>query len=133
MICTPPNTHPTILASAHIIGLEEIYQIGGAQAIAAMAFGTETVPQVDTIVGAGSIFVTLAKQQVFGIVGLDGLYGPTETIVIADETANPAWVAADLLAQAEHDIIASNCSAGQLLGVTSEQLHGTRLSDARWR
>ena len=72
-----------------------------------MAFGTQTVPRVDTIVGAGNIFVTLAKQQVFGIVGLDGLFGPTETMVIADETANPAWVAADLLAQAEHDVLAS--------------------------
>jgi histidinol dehydrogenase len=107
VICTPPNPHPTILAAAQLIGLDEIYQIGGAQAIAALAFGTKSVPRVDTIVGAGNIFVTLAKQQVFGIVGLDGLFGPTETMVIADETAKPTWVAADLLAQAEHDVLAS--------------------------
>ena len=107
IVTTPPNPHPTILAAAYICGIDEVYQLGGAQAIAALAFGTETVPRVDTIVGAGNIFVTLAKQQVFGIVGLDGLFGPTETMVIADETANPAWVAADLLAQAEHDVLAS--------------------------
>jgi histidinol dehydrogenase len=106
-VTTPPNPDPTILAAAYLCGIDEIYQIGGAQAIAAMAFGTESVPRVDTIVGAGNLFVTLAKQQVFGIVGLDGLFGPTETMVIADETANPAWVAADLLAQAEHDVLAS--------------------------
>jgi histidinol dehydrogenase len=107
IVTTPPEPHPTILAAAFIIGLDEIYQLGGAQAIAAMAFGTESIPRVDTIVGAGNIFVTLAKQQVFGIVGLDGLFGPTETMVIADENANPTWVAADLLAQAEHDVLAS--------------------------
>jgi histidinol dehydrogenase len=107
VVCTPPNPHFTILAAAHLCGIEHVYQIGGAQAIAAMAFGTETVPKVDKIVGAGNLFVTLAKQQVYGIVGLDGLYGPTETMVIADHTANPIWVAADLLAQAEHDVIAT--------------------------
>jgi len=107
IVTTPPNPHHAILAAAYICGIDEVYQLGGAQAIAAMAFGTETVPRVDTIVGAGNIFVTLAKQQVFGIVGLDGLFGPTETMVIADVTANPAWVAADLLAQAEHDVLAS--------------------------
>jgi len=107
IVATPPNPHPTILAAAQICGIEEVYQLGGAQAVAAMAFGTESVPRVDTIVGAGNIFVTLAKQQVFGIVGLDGLFGPTETMVIADDTANPAWAAADLLAQAEHDVLAS--------------------------
>ena len=107
VVCTPPRPHATILAAAHFCGIEHVYQVGGAQAIAAMAFGTESVPRVDKIVGAGNLFVTLAKQQVFGIVGLDGLAGPTETIVIADGTANPAWVAADLLAQAEHDVMAS--------------------------
>jgi histidinol dehydrogenase len=107
VVCTPPNPHPSILAAAQICGIGEIYQIGGAQAIGAMAFGTETVSQVYKIVGAGNLFVTLAKKQVYGIVGLDGLFGPTETMVIADETANPAWVAADLLAQAEHDVLAS--------------------------
>jgi histidinol dehydrogenase len=112
IVCTPPLVnqpypHPVILAAAHLCGIETVFQVGGAQAIAAMAYGTESIPRVDKIVGAGNLFVTLAKQQVFGIVGLDGLAGPTETMVIADETANPAWVAADMLAQAEHDILAS--------------------------
>jgi histidinol dehydrogenase len=107
VVCTPPNPHPTILAAAHLCGLPAVYQAGGAQAIAAMAFGTHSIPKVDKIVGAGNLFVTLAKQQVYGSVGLDGLAGPTETVVIADESANPAWVAADLLAQAEHDVLAS--------------------------
>lgn len=107
IVCTPPRPDPSILAAAQLCGPLEIYQIGGAQAIAAMAYGTETVPKVDKIVGAGNLFVTLAKQQVYGEVGLDGLAGPTETMVIADGTARPAWVAADLLAQAEHDVLAS--------------------------
>jgi len=107
VVCTPPNPKDSILAAAYICGVDEIYQIGGAQALAAMAFGTESLPRVDKIVGAGNLFVTLAKQQLYGLVGLDGLAGPTETMVLADETANPAWVAADLLAQAEHDVQAS--------------------------
>lgn len=118
VVCTPPRggtadkggaprPHGAILAAAHLCGVDCVYQIGGAQAIGAMAFGTESVPKVDKIVGAGNLFVTLAKQQVYGVVGLDGLAGPTETMVIADGTANPAWVAADLLAQAEHDVLAS--------------------------
>ena len=106
-IATPPEPASSILAAAYLCGIDTIYQIGGAQAIAAFAFGTETVCKVDKIVGAGNLFVTLAKQQLFGVVGLDGLAGPTETMVIADESANPAWVAADLLAQAEHDVQAS--------------------------
>jgi histidinol dehydrogenase len=107
VVCTPPRPHPAILAAAYLCGLEQVFQIGGAQAIAALAFGTESVPRVDKIVGAGNLFVTLAKQQVYGVVGLDGLAGPTETMVIADQTADPEWVAADLLAQAEHDVLAS--------------------------
>ncbi len=107
IVCTPPNPSPVILAAAYLCDVKEVYQIGGAQAIGAMTFGTESIPRVDKIVGAGNLFVTLAKQQVFGIVGLDGLAGPTETIVVADATARPAWVAADLLAQAEHDVLAS--------------------------
>ncbi len=107
IVCTPPQPHQTILAAAYLCGIERLYQVGGAQAIAAMAYGTESIPRVDKIVGAGNLWVTLAKQQVFGVVGLDGLAGPTETMVIADETARPAWVAADLLAQAEHDLLAS--------------------------
>ena len=106
-IATPPEPASSILAAAYLCGIDTIYQIGGAQAIAAFAFSTETVAKVDKIVGAGNLFVTLAKQQLFGVVGLDGLAGPTETMVIADESANPAWVAADLLAQAEHDVQAS--------------------------
>lgn len=107
VVCTPPQPHPSILAAAFICGVDKIYQVGGAQAIAAMAFGTETVPRVNKIVGAGNLFVTLAKQQLYGIVGIDGLAGPTETMVIADAIANPIWIAADLLAQAEHDVQAS--------------------------
>jgi histidinol dehydrogenase len=107
VVCTPPDPHPSILAAAYLCKISKVYTIGGAQAIAAMAFGTQTVPKVDKIVGAGNLFVTLAKQQVFGAVGLDGLAGPTETMIIADHSANPAWVAADLLAQAEHDLLAS--------------------------
>lgn len=98
---------PIILAAAAVAGVHEVYTLGGAQAIAALAFGTHSVPAVDKIFGPGNLFVTLAKQQVFGSVGIDGLAGPTETMVIADENARPEWVAADLLAQAEHDVLAS--------------------------
>ena len=112
VVATPPGRDggkvaDVILAAANIAGIDTIYTLGGAQAIAAMAFGTETIPQVDKIVGAGNLFVTLAKRQVYGIVGIDGLFGPTETVVVADETAVPAWVAADMLAQAEHDVLAT--------------------------
>jgi histidinol dehydrogenase len=98
---------PIILAAAALSGIEEVYAIGGAQAIAALAYGTESIRPVDKIFGPGNLFVTLAKRQVFGVVGIDGLAGPTETVVVADETARPAWVAADLLAQAEHDVLAA--------------------------
>lgn len=107
IIATPPKPDLSILGAAFLCGIEEFYQVGGAQAIAAMAFGTETIKQVDKIFGPGNLFVTLAKQQLFGVVGMDGLAGPTETMVIADQTANPVWIAADLLAQAEHDVLAS--------------------------
>lgn len=98
---------PLILAAAKLLDLTEVYAIGGAQSIAALAYGTETIPAVDKIFGPGNLFVTLAKKQVFGTVGIDNLAGPTETMVIADENAKPSWVAADLLAQAEHDVLAS--------------------------
>ncbi len=98
---------PIILATAALIGLDEVYALGGAQAIAGLAFGSESIPAVDKIFGPGNLFVTLAKRQVFGVVGIDTLAGPTETVVIADENAKVAWVAADLLAQAEHDVLAS--------------------------
>ncbi len=112
IVCTPPGSgeddiHPTILAAAAIAGVDRLYRVGGAQAIAAMAYGTETISRVATIVGAGNLFVTLAKQQVYGDVGIDGLLGPTETVVIADDSADPRLAAADLLAQAEHDELAS--------------------------
>lgn len=108
--CTPAGKtgiHDLILAAAHVAGVDRLFALGGAQAIAALAYGTETVPRVDKIVGAGGLFVTLAKRQVFGSVGIDGFYGPTETLVIADDSADPAWAAADMLAQAEHDVLAS--------------------------
>lgn len=98
---------PIILAAAALIGIEEVYAIGGAQAIAALAYGTESIPQVDKIFGPGNLFVTLAKRQVYGVVGIDSLAGPTETVVIADDSARSEWVAADLLAQAEHDVLAA--------------------------
>jgi histidinol dehydrogenase len=98
---------PIILAACAIADVDEIYLLGGAQAIGALAYGTETIRPVDKIFGPGNLFVTLAKRQVYGVVGIDGLAGPTETVVVADEAANPAWVAADLLAQAEHDPLAS--------------------------
>jgi histidinol dehydrogenase len=102
-----PPVDPMILAACAIAGVDKVYLLGGAQAIAALAYGTETIQPVDKIFGPGNLFVTLAKRQVYGVVGIDGLAGPTETVVIADESANPAWVAADLLAQAEHDLLAS--------------------------
>ena len=106
---TSPWLRPTSRASAGncSAGMDRLFRLGGAQAIGALAYGTATVPQVDKIVGAGGLFTTLAKRQVYGQVGLDGLYGPTETLVVADDSANPGWVAADLLAQAEHDILAT--------------------------
>jgi histidinol dehydrogenase len=116
VVVTPPNRSfaktgmpidPMILAACAIAGVEEVYPLGGAQAIAALAYGTESIRAVDKIFGPGNLFVTLAKRQVYGVVGIDGLAGPTETVVIADEFANPSWVAADLLAQAEHDMLAS--------------------------
>lgn len=112
VVATPPmkngHVHPVTLAAAKIAGVSRVYAMGGAQGIAALAFGTETVACVDKIVGPGGLFVTLAKRQVFGAVGIDGLYGPTETLLIADDSANPAWCAADLLAQAEHDELATS-------------------------
>ena len=112
VVTAPPQREtgqvaPIILAACEILGINEVYSLGGAQAIGALAYGTESIRAVDKIVGPGNLFVTLAKRQVFGVVGIDGLAGPTETIVIADENANPDWVAADLLAQAEHDVLAA--------------------------
>ncbi|MGE5595812.1 MAG: histidinol dehydrogenase, partial [Hyphomicrobiales bacterium] len=104
----PDGTVPPVkLVAADIAGVDGIFKAGGAQGIAAFAYGTETIPKVDKICGPGGLFVTIAKKQVFGDVGIDAIYGPTETIVIADESADPELVAADLLAQAEHDPLAS--------------------------
>lgn len=116
VVVTPPNralininppVDPIILAACAIAGVDKVYLLGGAQAIGALAYGTQTIQPVNKIFGPGNLFVTLAKRQVYGVVGIDGLAGPTETVIIADESANPAWVAADLLAQAEHDLLAS--------------------------
>jgi len=95
--------NPAILAAAHLAGVNEIYKIGGAQAIAALAYGTETIPAVDKIVGPGNSYVAEAKRQVFGRVGIDMIAGPSEILVISDNRSNPKWIAADLLSQAEHD------------------------------
>ena len=97
----------SILVAADLAGVDRIFQIGGAQAMAAMAFGTESVPRVDMVCGPGNVFVTIAKKLLYGQVGIDGLYGPTETVLIADDTTDPAFCAADLLAQAEHDEMAT--------------------------
>ena len=111
VICSPPGRDgticPVVLAAAHLAGVKTVFRIGGAQAIAAMAYGSESVPAVDVISGPGNLYVTLAKQAVYGQVGIDSLAGPSEVLVIADQSARPDQVAADLLAQAEHDPLAS--------------------------
>ena len=111
ILATPPRgdqgPSPAVMAAARVAGVSRVFQIGGAQAIAAMAYGAQTIPKVDMICGPGNIFVTLAKKMVYGQVGIDGLEGPTETLIIADETANPVLCAADLLGQAEHDLLAT--------------------------
>ncbi len=111
VMVTPPGQdgkiNPAVLVAAQESGVEEIYRVGGAQAIGALAYGTQTIPQVDVITGPGNIYVTLAKKVVYGTVGIDSLAGPSEVLVIADEQANPTYVAADLLAQAEHDPMAA--------------------------
>jgi histidinol dehydrogenase len=123
IVCTPPRRdgtiNPYILAAAQEMGIAEIYKVGGAQAIAAMAFGTATVPRVDKIAGPGNAYVAAAKRQVYGFVGLDTLAGPSEIVVIADETANPRWVASDLLSQAEHG---PNDEAGSILLTPDQSL-----------
>ena len=110
-LCSPPGPdgrpHALILATARLLGIEHVYAVGGAQAVGALAFGTETVPRVDVIVGPGNAFVATAKKQVVGRVGIDSVAGPSEVVVLADADADPAFAAADLLAQAEHDARAS--------------------------
>jgi histidinol dehydrogenase len=110
VLASPPAVDglpaPAVLVAADIAGVDRVFRVGGAQAIAAMAYGTKTIPMVDVVCGPGSIYVTLAKRLVYGDVGIDGLFGPTETVVIADGQANPTLCAADLVAQAEHDVLA---------------------------
>jgi len=121
ILVTPPqksgNMAPVTLAAAAISDIDRIFSVGGAQAIAALAYGTESVPRVDKVCGPGNIYVTLAKKMVFGVVGIDGLYGPSEVVIIADGTANPVNIAADLLAQAEH-----GSGASVILLATSHKL-----------
>ena len=112
------SPHPAVLAACDVAGVDVVYAVGGAQAVAALATGTESIPKVDVICGPGSIWVTAAKRRVFGMVGVDGIYGPTETMVIVDETSDAAIAAADLLAQAEHDVLA----APVLVALSDEQV-----------
>ena len=121
VMVTPPDkngkVNPVTLIAAHLAGATEVYKAGGAQAVAALAFGTESIPRVNKIVGPGNIFVALAKKAVYGHVSIDSIAGPSEILVLADETANPRYVAADLLSQAEHDELAS-----AILVTTSKKL-----------
>ena len=121
IMTTPPGrdgkVNPSTLVAAKEAGADKIYKVGGAQAIAALAFGTESIPKVDKIVGPGNIYVALAKKAVFGYVSIDSIAGPSEILVLADETANARYVAADLLSQAEHDEMAS-----AILVTTSQKL-----------
>ena len=119
------------LVAADIAGVDRVFSVGGAQAIAALALGTESVPRVDKVCGPGNIYVMLAKKLLFGVVGIDALQGPSEVLIIADDTANPEYCAADLLAQAEHDELAeavlvttSAEFAGSVIGEIERQLRG---------
>jgi histidinol dehydrogenase len=127
IMATPPRPDgsiaPEVLLAAKVAGVHRIFKMGGAQAIAAMAYGTETVPQVDKIVGPGNIYVATAKKQVFGAVNIDSEAGPTEVVVIADRSANPAWVAADLISQAEHDELA------QAILITTQKGIATKVNE----
>ncbi|MBC8180577.1 histidinol dehydrogenase [candidate division KSB1 bacterium] len=140
VLCSPPTNngsiHPAILVAAEICQIKEVYQIGGVQAIAAMAYGTETIKPVDKIVGPGNKYVTAAKKEVFGTVGIDFIAGPTEVLIFADATANPEFIAADLLAQAEHDFNAipilvtdSRQLALQVTGEVKNQLDKLKTAD----
>jgi histidinol dehydrogenase len=117
ILVSPPPVSPYVLVAAAEVGVERIFKIGGAQAIAALAFGTGTIPRVDKIVGPGNIYVTLAKREVFGVVGIESLAGPSDVLIIADGDAEPEFIAADLLAQAEHDP-----SSSAILLTTSEKI-----------
>ena len=118
---------PLVLAAAHIAGVDEIYRLGGAQAIAALAFGTETIAPVDKVMGPGNVYVAAAKRQVFGVVGIDLIAGPSEILVVADSANDPAWIAADLIAQAEHD------QAAQAVLITDDGAFAERVLEAAER
>ena len=124
IIATPASgeslPHPSVLAAAKIAGASRVFMLGGAQAIAALAYGTESIPAVDLICGPGNAWVTAAKKLVFGDVGIDGLYGPTETLVIADSSADPQFTASDLIAQAEHDVVAMPILVALSEGIVEE-------------
>jgi histidinol dehydrogenase len=128
ILCFPTpggELNPTLLAAAHLCGVDHVFALGGAQAIAAMAFGTEAVPKVDKIVGPGNIYVATAKEMVFGKVGIDMIAGPSEVVIVADDSADPNWVIQDMFAQAEHDEMAQAIvisPSEKLLGVIAEQL-----------
>ena len=129
VITTPPSAdgkvNPVILAAAKIAGVDKIFKLGGAQAIAALAYGTESVPKVDKIVGPGNAFVAEAKRQVYGIVSIDMIAGPSEILIVADDSSNPRHLAADLLSQAEHDKLASAvlvCDSEELANAVSDEL-----------
>jgi len=126
ILVTPPQkdgrVHPVTLAAAGIAGVDRVFSVGGAQAIAALAFGTESVPMVDKVCGPGNIYVLLAKKLLYGTVGIDGLYGPSEVLVIADDKANPAYCASDLIAQAEH-------TSGSAILITTSRKVADEVSD----
>ena len=142
-VCTPPKVHPAVLYAAHLAGATHIYRVGGAQAIAAFTFGTETIPQVDKIVGPGNMYVNEAKRQALGHVGIDQLAGPSEIFTVADDSADPKILAADMLAQAEHDpetrvglITTSRRVAGATLAEVERQLTllaTASVAGAAWR
>ncbi|MEE9202325.1 MAG: histidinol dehydrogenase [Dehalococcoidia bacterium] len=140
VVATPPQAgggvNPLVLAACALAGVDRVFAMGGAQAIAALAYGTASVPAVDKVCGPGNLFVMLAKREVFGTVDIDGLYGPTETLVVADEAADPALCAAELLAQAEHDPLASALLltpsptlAGEVVREVESQLAGLERAD----
>ncbi|HIE87015.1 MAG TPA: histidinol dehydrogenase [Gammaproteobacteria bacterium] len=128
ILCVPTpggELNPALLAAAHLCGIEHVFSLGGAQAIAAMAFGTEAVPKVDKIVGPGNIYVATAKEMVFGKVGIDMIAGPSEVVIVADDSADPNWVIMDMFAQAEHDEMAQAIvisPSEKLLGVIAQKL-----------
>lgn len=128
IMVTPPAKNgmpnPDIMAAAYIAGVDRVFLVGGAQAVAALAYGTESIPKVDKIVGPGNIFVATAKKQLYGVVDIDMIAGPSEILIVADETANPKFLAADLMSQAEHDVLAS-----AILLTTSEEIANETITE----